>query len=55
MAKDYLRRYIKVLIRHGKDTEALDHLINKEGYDMVDAQVYIINAKIEVDSEHYDD
>ena len=55
MAKDYLKLYVKSLIRHGKDTEALDYLINSKGMDMVDAQVYIINVKDVVDNEPHDD
>lgn len=55
MAKDYLLLYIKVLIRHGKDLEALDYLINQKGYDMADAQVFIINAKQIVENEPNDD
>jgi hypothetical protein len=55
MGKDYLIRYIKVLIRHGKELEALDYLINQKGYDMMDAQIYIVNAKEIVANEPHDD
>ena len=55
MSKDYLKRYVKVLIRHGKELEALDYLINQKGYDMVDAQIYIIKTKQEVENEPHDD
>lgn len=55
MAKDYLKLYIKALIRHGKELEALDYLINQKQYDMVDAQIYIINVKQIVENEPHDD
>lgn len=54
MAKDYLKLYIKTLIRHGKETEALSYLINR-GTDMVDAQVMIIELKQIIDNEPKED
>lgn len=53
MAKDYLKLYVKALVRHGKDEEAIQHLVDK-GYTEVDAKIYIAHRKIEVDNEHDD-
>lgn len=55
MAKDYLKLYVKSLLRHGKDTEALDYLINSKGVDVVDAQIMIIELKQIIDNEPHDD
>lgn len=54
MAKDYLIRYIKVLLRHGKEDEALNYLISQKGYAMADAQIYIIKAKEIISNEPHD-
>lgn len=53
MAKDYLKLYVKALLRHGKELEALQHLINN-GIDMVDAQIMIIQLK-EIIADEQDD
>ena len=54
MAKDYLKLYVKTLLRHGKDTEALEYLINSKGMDMIDAQIMIIELKQIVENEPHD-
>jgi hypothetical protein len=53
MAKDYVKLYAKSLLRHGKDLEALNHLMNN-GMDMVDAQILIVELKQKIDNESED-
>lgn len=53
MPKDYLKLYVKALLRHGKDLEALNHLMNN-GIDMMDAQVMIIELKQIIENEPQD-
>lgn len=55
MPKDYLKLYVKSLLRHGKDIEALDYLINSKGMDMMDSQVMIIELKQIIENEPHDD
>ena len=53
MAKDYVKLYAKSLLRHGKDLEALNHLMNN-GMDMVDAQIMIVELKQIIEIEPQD-